>query len=328
MSGRLWPTLITVGFLVTAVVGCQRAYPQPSAEALLSFLQNARLHGRLRVCWPTGQAYVEKVMRADAALHKALRDCAPIQTVDDLWSRDDPRWQTGLDAGRSADSGGAAGAAVSAALNALAVAITSLPADLPPTSAATGATFVEQVWQALAVDGRPLSEYVAEVQELGQLQTQLRMQVTQCAASFDMNTGGLAFTDENCQRAVDSLYDKLAALLDAREERLLEYAAAQMAGVHARINRVNKQRQRDEYLLLDNTREYFDNLLRDGWLKRLDDRIRAANHRLTAHRTGKAKLAANEAAFLEREVERLKQRYESLSQRVEAALRAPGAQSE
>jgi len=324
MTGRPWPALMMVGSLVMAVTGCQRSYPQPSAEAVLNFLQNARLHGRLRVCWPAGQEYVERVMRADAALREALRQWAPIQTVDDLWARDDPRWRSERQVATGSPGAEPAPTAVAAALDALSAAVAQLPQGLPLTGTDSPAAFVDRVWQALAIDGQPLRDYVAELEALGRLQIRLRTRIVECAAHFDTNAAGLSYQDDNCRSQVDALYDELAAALRAREQRILEYAAGRMAAVYARINQVDKQKQRDEYLLLDNTREYFDNLFRDGWLKRLDDRIRAAHQKLAAHRSGKLTLLASEAAFLERELERLKHRYAALSQQVEATLKAPG----
>jgi hypothetical protein len=336
MSGRV-PTVLLVSGLVGAalVAGCQRAYPEASADAVLRFLRNARLNGRLRVCWPAGQAYVEKVMRADAALRDALAAVAPIQTFDALWSREDPQWRAKFEqkpAETPADetqgmTTGPAGTGVSQALDALAAAIEQVPAGIALDTPNQKDAFVQKVWEALAVEGVPLRGHVAQIEALGDLHKRLEDRIASCCQSFAADASGLTFSDEACQHDVDALYGELAAALRVREEAFLKYAAEQMAQVHARIGKVNKQKQRDEYLELDNIREYFDGVLRDGWLKRLDDRIRAADRKLAAHQAGTKLLAPAEAKFLPDELARMKERYATLSQRVHALLTSPASEA-
>ncbi len=321
------------GLLAAAVLaGCGPVYPEPSAEAVLRSIRNARLHGRLRVCWPEGQAYVEKVMKADAALRAALNTVAPVQTVDALWAREDPRWRAkfpprppGQADGAHAGTPGPAGTAVAGALDSLAAAIELTPDRLALGTLESHDAFVRGVWDALAVDGVPLREHVAQTEALGDLLRRLEERVAACRASYAPGAGGLTFSDEACQRDVDALYDELAGALRRREDAFLRYAAERMKDVQARLGRIDKQKQRDEYLWLDNTREYFDNVLRDGWLKGLDDRIRAAERQLAAQPAQPSAADPAAAKFLEGELVRLKERHATLSQRVSAIMTPPTA---
>ena len=322
--------------------GCGAVYPEPSEQAVLDFLRNARLHGRLRVCWPAGQAYVERVFRADAALRQVLTAAAPLQTVDALWPWEDPRWREkfppkppptladevrdvagSLSHATAPAEPGQPESAAAPALDALATAIEQVPDGLALDTPELKAEFVRRVWDALAVDGVPLREHVAQIEALGDLQQRFNDRIAACSDRYDPAATGLTFPDEICQGEVAALYDELAAALQAREEAFLAHAAAQMAHVYARLATVDKQKQRDEYLLLDNTREYFTRILREGWLKRLDDRIRAARHLLAQHESGHRKLPAAHAAFVQNELERLSARYAALSGRVQAILAPP-----
>lgn len=320
------------GLLAAAVLaGCGPVYPEPSAEAVLRSIRNARLHGRLRVCWPEGQAYVEKVMKADAALRAALNAVAPVQTVDALWAREDPRWRAKFpprppgQADARADTPGPAGTAVAGALDSLAAAIKLTPDGLALDTLESHDAFVRDVWAALAVDGVPLRQHVAQAEALGDLLRRLETRVASCCASYALEAGGLTFSDEACQRDVDALYDELADALRRREDAFLRHAAERMQDVQTRLARIDKQKQRDEYLWLDNTREYFDNVLRDGWLKSLDDRIRAAERQLAAQRAQPSAADPAAAKFLEGELVRLKERHATLSQRVSAIMTPPTA---
>jgi hypothetical protein len=340
--GRIATLMMSVLSAAALWTGCGQVYPEPSEQAVLDFLRNARLNGRLRVCWPAGQAYVESVMRADAALRNGLTAAAPIQTVDALWPPEDPRWRDKFKpeavespARGSHDAEGGPPTATAAtepsrresasaqALDALASVIEQIPVGLTLDTPESKAAFVRNIWDALAVDGVPLRDHVVQIEALGDLQSRLNERISTCCDRFDRAAAGLAFANEGCQSEVSALYDELAAVLHAREEAFLEHAAAQMAGVHARLATVDKQKQRDEYLLLDNTREYFGRILREGWLKRLDDRIRAARRQLAEHESGRQPLAAAEAAFVKSELERLAERYATLSKRVQAILSPP-----
>jgi hypothetical protein len=305
---------VSLGLLagLTLLAGCEQHYPQPDGEALLRFVKNARLNGKLRVVWPDGMRYLEQVMQADAQLRRQLLAAAgPVNAAVMLWPKDDPRWRD-VDALRPApepttddDPAAAPAAPFQNAYDELAAAVGALPAGLAPADARSTA-FSERVWEALAVDGLPLREYVDRLAAIADRRARLHNRIAKCQDSFDPEAAGLTFGDPECQRKTDALYDELARALAAHREAFYQYARDHMAEVQRRIDQVDKQREREEYLLLDNTREYFKNTL-DGWLKEYKNRTREIEQALENHASGQQKLAPPVAAFYERRITELEQ---------------------
>ena len=80
------------GLLLAALLpSC--APPPPSEEAVLWYFRNVPIHGEVRRIWPEGQAYVDSVLKAHAAVMKSLEPLEEQTTVLSLWPTDDPRWQ-------------------------------------------------------------------------------------------------------------------------------------------------------------------------------------------------------------------------------------------
>lgn len=76
--------------LVATTAGCA---PEPSEQAVLSYLSNARVHGEVQRAWPAGQEYVDKVLKIDAELQKELAPLGAVASAESLWPKDDPRWR-------------------------------------------------------------------------------------------------------------------------------------------------------------------------------------------------------------------------------------------
>lgn len=282
-------SLVAVSLLVvplTLLAGCEQYHPQPDAEALIRFVANARLNGKLRVVWPEGMDYLENVMKADAELRAKLLEAAgPVNAAVMLWPKDDPRWRDvdSLSPAPQTVSDDAPTTAPAAPFQTeydeLVAAVEALPADLAERAGTSTTALSERVQEALAVDGVPLRDYVDHMARLADLRARLHSRIGACRESFAEEATGLAFDDAECARQVSALYDELAQALAAHREGFREFAVQRMEAVDARIGEVDKQREREEYLLLDNTREYVKDTI-EGWLKEHKNRIRTLEQRV------------------------------------------------
>ena len=274
-------------------------------------------------------------MKADAALQKALATPISVSSIVMLWPQDDPQWREEFKSAADEtasptdqrESQPTTALNPDAALATLAEAVAQVPTGLALDTAEAREAFTRKVWGALAVDSVPLKEHVEQMKALGAAEQQLREKVAACAGAFADEVSGLRFTDEACQREVDALYEEWRAQLAAQQEVFLQYAREQMAHVPERIGQVDKQKQREEYLYLDNTREYFDRVLREGWLKHLDDRIRQVQRKLAQHEAGEERLADAEVSFLRRNLERLEDGCAKLLKQVDAILPPASAET-
>lgn len=305
---------LTVGLLtgLSLLAGCERYYPEPDGEALIRFVKNARLNGKLRVVWPAGMTYLETLMKADAALHAQILEAAgPVNAAIMLWPKDDPRWRdvdTLPPEGTliSDDAPATAPAApFQGAYDELIAATAALPSGLPESDVTGQPAFSQRVQEALAVDGRPLRDYVDRIANLADLRARLHNRIAQCQQSFDPEATGLTFRDPDCQQATSALYDELDAALTSHRMAFRAFARARLADVLARIDTLDKKRDREEYLLLDNTREYFKRTF-ESWLKEYKYESLLADDKLTKDQREAEKPPADPtAAYYWRQLEQL-----------------------
>jgi len=291
----------------TLAVGCE-FYPSPSEDAVYYFLAGARVDGKVRRCWPAGQAYVERVLKADARLRQELARLFDLE-VDALWAEDDPRWREAdvldehiAELTQQVEAGAAKRQKI---LDELSEAIDELPADLPLATPEARDPFKARVWQALATDGEDLRQHVSWLDETAAARLRLFKRVQECAEHFADDEIGLRFGDENCQQDVDQLYDDLRKRLQDRREAFLVFAEQRLGEVRGSLKSVDKRDERNEYQYLIDHRGYLRGKL-ETISKELDERIQAAEKKLEAYADGKVELTQPEAEFLQREAARLR----------------------
>ena len=273
--------LVTAGLAVLVCIGltgCEGTYPQPSEDAVYYFLANARLRGRMRVCWPEGQAYVVTVTKADAALQSELTALRGLLTFEAWWDRDDPRWEDtekvkehAEELTKLANEGAMKRAEC---LEKLHAALDKLPAGLSWADDAARAAFKERLWTALGCEGAPLENVVRRLEELLAARLRLFEKAAACAESRSKSARGMVYDDEACQKAMDELFAAYKGQATAEHERFFEWAARRMAENAPILKTIDKQKERECYNLLDNERTYIRNRL-EAMQKELREMIKA-----------------------------------------------------
>ena len=243
---------------VTALLaGCDSAYPEPSEDAVYYFVANARLGGKMRVCWPAGQAYAVGITKAHAELQKELGKIRELMSYEAEWPKDDPRWHDAQAVEEHAEElarlAGEGADARRKGLKALGEALDKLPEGLTFNNEQAKEAFKQRLWEALAVDSDDIS-YLEEF-----LDTRLRLfeKVREHGESLDASAADLRFTDASHQAEVGALHDAFTERVAAERECFFDYASQRMAEIRPIIEKIDKQKERDEYTLLDNERSYF-----------------------------------------------------------------------
>jgi hypothetical protein len=286
------------------LAGCDSAYPEPSEDAVYYFVANARLGGKMRVCWPAGQAYAVGITKASAELQKELSKIRELMSYAAEWPKDDPRWhdaqavETHVEelvqlAGEGAD-------ARRDALKALGEAIDKLPEGLTFSDEEAKEAFKQRLWEALAVS----IDDITYLEEFLNMRLRLFEKVREYGETLDTSAADLRFTDVSHQGEVDVLYDAFAERVAGERERFFDYASEQMAEIRPIIGKIDKQKERDEYNLLDNRRSYFRNTI-EGIQRGLRELIKTEQAKLTECEKAKPP-KPTEIAFHKHRIETLK----------------------
>jgi len=325
----------------TILAACLTAGCEPqlghSEEAILSYFRNSRVNGGVRRAWPEGQAYVDRVLKADAKLQTEFAALRELQAVHSLWHREGPRW-------RDAEALGKRVADLTKLvetpetdreklLGELGDAVKELPAGLELAAAGEPA-FVQGVWNTLAMPGTELGMDVREVlpqlEEPVRLHLRLAKDVQGAAEDFDAARKGLAFKDAAFQARIDEQYDALERLLRERREAFLKYAEQELAACRARLETIDRRAERLDYEYLTNRETYLRDEL-EAMPKRLAAMIDNADEELEklereAERAKPHEQAALNAkiAFTEQHIERLTVEREQLQACIAPLVRKPG----
>lgn len=325
--------LLVAGLLVVPAIGCNFE-PDPSADAILYYLRSARVHGKVRRCWPAGQQYVDAVLKADAALMREYGQLAEWLSPESLWHTDDPQWRSRdalrerADVLREVIEGHRP--LREQYLRDLSEAVGNVPPDLGFDSAARQ-QFVDAVWDALKILGRDWHESLADAEAAARMHLDLIEAVMACAGSFDPQGQGLAFTDSACQKRVADLYSRLRTTLDAFRGNLLDYAEAVLAETDRALENLDKRRQRNLYDFLTDRRRYLRDLVRQqpkaifSLMQKKQEELKALRKRLKEGAASDRAVLEARAAFLERYVAWLGERRAALKERTDAILAADEA---
>jgi hypothetical protein len=273
---------ISTGLAVLACVGltgCEGVYPKPSEDAVYNFLANARLHGKMRVCWKEGQEYAVAVTKADAALQGELDPLRALLTYDASWDRDDPRWADAAgvkehaeELAKLANEGAKARAKYLADLRA---ALDKLPAGLSWANDAAKDAFKQRLWTALDLDGEPLEHAVRRLEDLLAARLRLFEKAVACAGSrTDAAEDALTYGDADCQREMNELFAAYRTQVEAERERFFTQAKARLAEIAPVLKTIDKQKEREKYNLLDNEKTDFRTRL-EAMQKALRELIKA-----------------------------------------------------
>ncbi len=256
-----WFLIACAAMPVVAIFGCSP--PPPSEDAVLYYLRNARVRGPVRRAWPEGQAYLDQIMKHDAALRKEVNKLTAVTTVESLWSADDQRWQSKSaieeqigDLEKLLDSNGEHREACRKDLDAIGTAVEAVPAGLSLDDPTAKAAFVGRVWEALYVRHVPLRDHVENVEATVRMRLELYSAVLSAAGDFDSAQAGLKFTDAERQAAVDQQYGAFAQCLRSNRETFIAQAEQDMVAAAQKLQSVDKKRQRVNYELLNNERKY------------------------------------------------------------------------
>ena len=322
LSRSLWAGLCVVpAFLV---FGCSP--PPPSEEAVLYYLRGARIHGGVRRAWPEGQAYVDRVLKADAKLQKELGLLREVVTPLSVWDRGDPRWQdkaavtaqvaelTGLQQEH--------GVLRAQALQELADAINKVPKDLPLKPPGNTATFIEAAWKALAIDEVPLREYVSRLESLVAMRLAPYQAVLAAADQWDASRTGLKFKDAARQAQVDAQFAAFQKAVAGRQPAFIALAERRLAEIADRLKVVSREGARWEYDALGDERNYWRHELEAiskemlGDVKDAEKALKAAEKELSrADAKGKSKLESR-VAFGKGQLDRCREEYDQVKARV------------
>lgn len=292
----------------TLIAGCSDIYPEPSQDAVYYYLAGARLHGKVRVCWPEGQEYVTRITKADAELAKLL---APLRALLDpgvLWPPDDPRWQD-QDAVKNRATELAdllsdeARQQRQEALDALEQEIDDLPPSLKLTGKAEEEAFKKRLHAALMVDGQPLRDHVAALESVAEAFRDLYAKAATCAETIDPDIAEFGYADETCRREVMRLYKAARDAVSAQYQRFLRHAATRMNTIRETIDTLDKKKQRERYTLLDNERTYYKRTF-ERRARKIQSLIRHAERELSDAHRKKDAAAKRRIAFLKRQIER------------------------
>ena len=270
--------LIGVGIILAACLtgGC-RPRLSPSDDAIVEYLRNARVHGKVRRVWPQGQEYVNAVLKADAELQKELKPLRELAVPDALWPHDDARWQDELECAAAArklvEHCEARQPTRRALLGKLGEAIEKTPGDLDLTAANAKAAFVDRVWEALAILDVDLrnGDVIRDLEEVAARHLELIRAVQGCAGDFDADRPGLNFKDAADQGNVDGQYTALQRRLREAREVLVSYAEQKLAEIAPQLKTVDKNSHRGEYEYLSYKSTYLK-----GELGAIPKELRAA----------------------------------------------------
>lgn len=312
--------------------GCAPDLP-PSEDAILRYLRNARVQGKVRRVWPEGQAYVNAVLKAHAELQKEVSPLYGFADVFSLWPRDDPRWQ---DQAALAERLAAIAEALEGtqpkretALDKLGEVIEKAPKDLDTTTPGAEAAFMARVWDALSMDqGEDLKTGRAiEWFETAAAAHRDLVRATQAGADdFDPDHPGLRFKSPSHQREIDEHYDALVQGLRDALESTVRTAEQDLMEITPRLRTIDKREQKYEYEYLTYRSDY-----RRATLEQIPKDLRERVHE-TRKELEKAQDVASEAraaekskadakaAFLKRRIEELSEEQKQWQGRVGAIL--------
>lgn len=287
--------------------------PPPSEEAILWYFRNVPIHGEVRRVWPAGQAYVDKVLKAHAAVMKSLEPLAAQTTPLSLWPIDDPRWQDAQAVKRHTSE--LEELAIGARhrrdvlLGELEEALRATPEGLELDTPEAKEAFLERAWAALSPPGG----------ELHALRATLEVYIDERLALYRMvRDDGAA---RNTQ-AFAAAHRALEAEFRAAREGSIALAEERLDEIGRRLASLNKRQERDEYGTLFWEQKYHRDLLQD-----IPKRVYAARETARKELARLRKQAPPQkpeartryearVAFLEAQIERLAAEHEALKKRI------------
>jgi len=158
MQHKRWPIAGMMLAVLTLISSNGCSPPQPDADELILYVKSARVHAKVRRQWPEGQAYVDKVMAADAEVRESLDALVAVSRGDDLLGPDEGEWRSEEVLRSKIEDleqmlGEEATTERADALKALHDAVAAVPAGVSGAEA-----FQAQLWQALEWERAGLDE--------------------------------------------------------------------------------------------------------------------------------------------------------------------------
>ena len=267
--------------VVAGTFGC--APPAPSEEDILYYLRNARVQGKVRRAGPAGQAYLDSITKANAALRKELDLLREVATPESLWAPGDPRW-------RDKETLRAELAALEKlchehklpreqAYDKLEGAVEKVPEELALESDSDKSIFIDDVWSALTFVDSALDAQVVFLEQLLQERLALYRAVLNNSDDLDSTQSGLVFMDESKQATVTDQYDAFETKLITQREMYIAFAERELLESKKSLKAVDKRKQRMEYDYLEYKSKYIRDTL-ESYYKDLDALIDQAEEEL------------------------------------------------
>ena len=307
-------TLLAVAAVPTLLLlaGCSDLYPKPDKDALYYFLANARLHGKVRVCWPAGQEYAISVTKADAELQGLLGALAAVGEAGNAWDRDDPRWWNARAVeqrlGELRELVEADAAKRQAAFDALAAALQNVPKeDLALSDDAARDEYIDRLWKALAVEGESLEEHMHRLEEFAAARLRVFEIASECYESLDEAADEARFTDDSCNMRFDAAWLEFSQKANDLRGRFVSFARDTYTELKPELAEIDKQKERDRYNYLDSQRQFVKNTLevQERGLRELIRADEKAIKQLEAMQSDPAPDHARKLAFYKRRLTRL-----------------------
>ena len=310
MTKRLAKRLTPLMFLVAVVFtgGCKPQFP-PGEEVIFDYLRKAPIEGRVRRAWPAGQAYLDKVLKARAALLKEMEPLYALTHPSKLWPHDDPRWQDETQVAdlmaELVDLAAGQRKKYEIAARKFAEAIADVPAEFDFAAGDKRTPFLAQVWSSLKYDGQAqqLTDVIASLEGLAIEYGNLAHAVTECKEHLDKTTVGLHFKDDSCQTRVDELHGTLLAQLREGREQAAQEAEKDLLDTVSKRKDVDRSAEKLDYEYYTDKRKYLLGLLEDipkrlhTQVEKAQDKLKEAQDNLTEAQS-EAAGAEGEAAAL------------------------------
>lgn len=308
---------------VATLVGCDSSYPQPSEDAVYYFVANTRANGKTRVCWPEGQKYALAIAAADVTLRSKLDELHHLVGYEADWAPDDPRWRDEAAiaveiealqklAGEGAEERKGALGDLRAAVDA------DLPKGLNFADQAARDAFRNRLWDELNLEDETLEEHIARYEKV--LDTRLRLlsksrEILAAAARADDKEKSEL---EALHAETHAVFEQWYEIVRTERERYFEQAAACMREISPVIAKLDKQKQREDYNLLDNQRECVKREL-ERMKRGLHELIRAEQAKIKKCKRAD-KIAPTVIEFHERQLKRFENELNGLEERTQAIL--------
>ncbi|MFH1745501.1 MAG: hypothetical protein ABIG44_00490 [Planctomycetota bacterium] len=337
--------LLLLGGLLGATMGTFGCAPPPASEdALLYYLEIARFDGKVRRTWPAGQAYLDEVMRYRMALGRKMNLLTESIKPEALWAAGDPRWQdsaaliahiedlekrlnTPAELLKSLEELKEVDALSHAELlDELAEALEAVPDGLSFARDAGRADFVRRAWDALAGGRTALERSISRAEARVREQIVLYREVLAEVEQFDSSRPGLHVLDAGLDAELNTRLTAPRTMSAAIRNDFIGYAQLRLRVLEPQVVQTDKRTERAEYELLSSERQYWRDELA-SLPKEVNDAALEVEKRLKTARKKLEKAAADaqaahqaEVEFCEERLEELRDRQDTLVDRVKEVL--------